>query len=69
MSTQPRWKILFAVVIVLFFANLWWGCWFLRAGPDGSRGWAFFPIIAQGVALAFAAIQVGFKAFDKEDHL
>jgi len=57
------WKILFALVVTLFFVGLWVGCWLLRGGPEGPNGWMFLPVFVQQMGLLGGCMGLGFKAF------
>lgn len=49
-------KLIIAIAVATFLFLLWWGCWFIRDGPQGGRGWAFAPIIITEVLLVVFVI-------------
>ena len=46
-------------------ALLWWGCWFLRLGPNGPNGWAFFPVTLSALVALAATLALGFCASEE----
>ena len=46
-------------------ALLWWGCWFLRLGPDGPNGWAFLPVLITSMAAFGGASFLAYKASEE----
>ena len=47
---------------VSFLGILWWGCWFLRLGPNGPNGWAFLPVLITSMAALAAVFVLAFMA-------
>ena len=46
-------------------ALLWWGCWFLRLGPNGPNGWAFLPVMLTTMGSIPATLALAYKASEE----
>ena len=44
---------------------LWWGCWFLRLGPNGPNDWAFLPVLITSMGTIATTLALAYKASEE----